>query len=149
MITARTTAALPTTIASFVPASRELADELQIEELRPSAAAGAEWHSCAFRVRWREGAMTWLSAIEATAAASADMTSPTARWGTAEFQTDARVALLVDRVRSRSEIILVNGTYGAADDHQLVATPAPVPMLRAQTHHRPGTCMRSGGCNCQ
>jgi hypothetical protein len=143
VITARTTATLPTTIASFVPASGELVDELQIEELRLSAGAGGEWHSCAFRVRWGEGAMTWLSAIEATGIASADMASPTARWGTAEFQTDGRVALLLDRARSRSELILVNGTHAAAGDLR-IASPAPVQLLRALTHHRPGTCMRSG-----
>ena len=131
VITSRKTASLPTTIASFVPASRELADELQIEELRPSAAPGDEWHGCAFRVRWKAGAMTWLSAIEASGIASADDPSPTGRWGTAEFQTDARVAVLLDRARTRSEIILVNGAYAAAGDHQIVARPARVPLLRA------------------
>ena len=131
VITARTTARLPTTIASFVPASGELANQLQIEELQPSAAAGDEWHRCAFRVRWSGGAMTWLSAIEVTGAPSAGMTSPTARWGTAEFQTDARVALLVDRARAKSEIILVNGAYAAAGDHQIVGSLGRVPLLRA------------------
>ncbi len=131
VITARTTARLPTTIASFVPASGELANQLQIEELQPSAAAGDEWHSCAFRVRWSGGAMTWLSAIEVTGAPSAGMTSPTARWGTAEFQTDARVALLLDRARAKSEIILVNGAYAAAGGHQIVGSLGRVPLLRA------------------
>lgn len=89
--------------------------------------------------------MTWLSAIEATGVAAGDMAAPQARWGTDEVQTDARGAVLLEGGRTTPEIILVNGSRAAVDDHQIFTVPARVPLLRAQAHGWPGTCSASIG----
>jgi len=149
VVTARKTASLPITIASFIPATGELADALHIEEVVLDATPGNGWHSSAFRVRWNAGTMTWLGAIETSGLASDDSASPRSQWGTAEFHTDARIALLLDRVGGASEVILVNGTLARAHNHQSVSLASRVPLRRfavtsrARNMHEVGASVRS------
>ena len=130
VVTARKTASLPMTIASFIPATSELADALDIEEAVLDATPGHGWRSSAFRVRWSGGTMTWLGAVETSGLASSDSASPRSQWGTAEFHTDARIAVLLDRVGGASEVILVNGTLARARNRQIVSLASRVPLRR-------------------
>ena len=126
-----TAAALPTTIATFIPATPEVGRQLVMEESRIHTAPGPDWHGCAFRVRWSAGAMLVLAAVEAAGAASRDTSAPPHRWGTSEMQTDARVAALIDYSIGRSEAVLVNGALVSAHStHRLVNLPRRVPLLR-------------------
>ena len=127
-----TAAALPATVATFIPATPEVGRQLVMEESRIHTAPGPDWHGCAFRVRWSAGAMLVLAAVEAAGAASGDTSAPPHRWGTSEMQTDARVAAVIDySVGARSEAVLVNGAMVSAHStHRLVNLPRRVPLLR-------------------
>jgi hypothetical protein len=82
-------------------------------------------------VRWERGAILLLASIEKSGVATQDTSAPSTRWGTAELQTDARVAAVVDRPEGRSEAILVNGALiSGAREHHLVSLSRRVPLLR-------------------
>jgi hypothetical protein len=129
-----------------VPASAELARHLEIEEVQLTADPGPGWHAAGFRIRWQHGAMSLLSSIESSGVAAQDTSAPLQRWGTAELQTDARLAAVIDHSGGRSEAILVNGALvSASHEHQLVSLSRRVPLLRltastvAPTVHEVGT----------
>jgi hypothetical protein len=120
-----------TTVATFITATAELARRLEIEEVPLAIEPGNGWHGAAFRVRWERGAMSLLAAIESSGVAAQDTAAPAQRWGTAELQTDARLAAVIDHPDGRSEAVLVNGAVvSAARAHQLVSLSRRVPMLR-------------------
>ena len=107
----RTTRAalLPATVATFIPATGEVADQLVIEAAKVERLPGPLWHASAFRVRWTGGAMVILVAVEQSGQAGRDTAAPTDRWGTAELQTDARVAAADRSGVGPLGSILVNG----------------------------------------
>jgi hypothetical protein len=122
---------VPATVATFIPATPAMAMGLHIEAVPVAIRAGEGWHGSAFRVRWKGGAMVMLAAIESSGLATRADTAPADRWGTAELQTDARVALLIDYTRSGSEAVLVNGaTLRATAGPGLIALPRREPMVR-------------------
>ena len=122
---------LPATFASFIPAAAELTRQLRIEESTVEAPPGEDWHGRAFRVRWSGGAMVTLAAVELDGIAPRETAAPAARWGTAEVQTDARVATLIDHAAGPSEAILVNGAFvNEHPMHALVSLSRRVPLLR-------------------
>jgi hypothetical protein len=126
-----TLATTGTTVATFVPATPELARHLEIEDVKLSRKPGAGWRGCGFRVRWEKGAMVLLAAIETGGVAAQDTAAPSQRWGTGELQTDARVAAVIDWPAGRSEAILVNGAVvSSSPGHGLVSLPRRVPLLR-------------------
>jgi hypothetical protein len=123
--------ALPATLAVFIPATPEVATELQLQTCDITAAPGPGWHGAAFRVQWRGGAMTLLSAIEDGDVSNRDSSAPDVRWGTAELQTDARCAGLIDRNAAATDAVLVNGAVVAAGPAlELVSLGRRVPLLR-------------------
>ena len=123
-----------TTVATFFPATPELARQLEIEDVKLSIEPGAGWHGCGFRVRWERGAMVLLAAIEASGVAAHDTAAPLQRWGIGELQTDARVAAVIDWPGGRSEAVLVNGAIvSTSPGHDLVSLPRRVPLLRLAT----------------
>ncbi|MGH9370620.1 MAG: heparinase II/III family protein, partial [Vicinamibacterales bacterium] len=131
VIRASTLAPLPASLAIFIPAARELADKLAMAPSQIDVAPGAAWHGCAFRVRWKGGAMTILSAVERSGGIERIAAAPSERWGTAELQTDARVAVVIDYSSGPSEAILVDGAFvGARPAHSLVSLSRRVPLLR-------------------
>jgi hypothetical protein len=131
VICGRMTASLPATLATFIPATPEGAAQLAIEQVDIRTPPGPDWHGSAFRVRWGRHAMVLLSAVERDGLASRDTAAPADRWGTAELQTDARVAVFVDHTAGPSEAILVNGAFISADSrHHLISLPRRVPLLR-------------------
>jgi hypothetical protein len=124
-------ATLPTTVATFISASAETAQHLEIEHARVAAPPGAGWHGSAFRLRWAGGVMTVLAALEERGTAANESSAPPDRWGTDELQTDARVAVLIDHATGRSEAVLVNGAFvDAHSTHRLVDLPRRMPLLR-------------------
>ena len=126
-----TVAASATTVATFFPATPDLARHLEIEDVRLAIEPGPGWHGCGFRIRWERGAMVLLAAIETGGVAAQDTAGPSLRWGTSELQTDARVAAVVDQPGGRSEAILVNGAIiSSAPGHDLVSLSRRVPLLR-------------------
>ena len=119
------------TIATFIPAMSELADQLSIDALEVSLEPGSGWLGRGFRVRWRGGAMTLLAALEQDGVAARDTAAPPGRWGTPELQTDARLACVIDRTGAASEVLLVNGAFvSSAPGAHLVSLARPVPLLR-------------------
>jgi hypothetical protein len=124
---------LPATIATFIPSSPELAEALAVEPARVETGPGDGWHACAFRARWRGGAMVLLASVERSGVAACDGSAPARRWGTAALETDARVALLVERIAGASEAILINGSGAHAPANALVSLPARAPALRMFT----------------
>ncbi|MGH9372006.1 MAG: alginate lyase family protein [Vicinamibacterales bacterium] len=134
VIRVKASASLPTSIATFIAAAGDVAADLMIEPLTVRVAPGSNWHGCACRVRWTGGAMTMLAAVEASGVATRDSAAPPDRWGTAELQTDARTAVIIDRVTGPSEAVLVNGALVTSQrTHQLVSLSRPVPLLRLPT----------------
>ena len=127
----RAPVSLPTTLATFIPAKPEIAEQLQMEAAPIVEAPGPDWHAAAFRVRWARGTTAILAAIERTGVASSDTAAPPERWGTAELQTDARVAMVSDHAAARSDLILVNGAFiDAHPAHSLISLPRPVQLIR-------------------
>jgi hypothetical protein len=125
------TSVRPASVATFIPASSEGSELLAIQQLEIQSAPGPGWYGAAWRVRWRGGAMTLLSAIETSGLADRDTSAPSVRWGTAELQTDARVGLVIDRAAATTEAILVNGSVVAAHDGgALVSVARRQPILR-------------------
>jgi hypothetical protein len=146
VVRTRTVAGQATTVATFVPASAEIARQLELEEAALAVDPGAGWHGSGFRVRWERGAMSLLAAIETSGVAAQDTSAPAQRWGTAELQTDARLAAVIDHPGGRSEAVLVNGSLvSAAREHQLISLSRRVPLLRltastvAPSMHEVGT----------
>ena len=111
----------PATVATFIPATSWITGNVRIEPL-PIDAGVAGWHSAAFRLRWNGGVICLLSAVESDGIATSEDSGPRSRWGTAEVQTDARVALLVGDGSGASGVLLVNGTYAAVGHAQIVGT---------------------------
>ena len=123
--------ALPSSVATFIPATAEVADGLSIEELPVDLPPGADWHGRGFRLRWSRGAMALLSAVEQLGIADRDTAAPPGPWGTAGLRTDARAAALIDRAGGRSEVILINGAVATAHPgHPVVSLARRVPFLR-------------------
>jgi hypothetical protein len=128
-------ATLPTTIASFIPACAGLATGIAIEETAVETSPGSRWHGCAFRIRWQGGTMAMLATIERDGVAEHDSSAPTDRWGTAELQTDARVAVFIDRAAGQSEAILVNGaSVHAHRTDRLISLSRRVPLMRMRAN---------------
>jgi hypothetical protein len=124
-------AAAPATIGTFIPARAALTSALGIEAIPVAVHPGDGWHGCAFRVRWKGGAMVILAAVESSGLATRADTAPSDRWGTAELQTDARIALLIDYARGGSEAMLVNGaTLRPAAGPALIALARRTPLVR-------------------
>jgi hypothetical protein len=67
--------------------------------------------------------MCLLTAVELDGMATSQDSAPPMRWGTADVQTDARLALLIDEDRRPSETLLVNGA-------ELLAGAARIVSLR-------------------
>lgn len=125
-------AALPATAAAFVPADGAAGAQLALETLRVDAEPGPGWHACAFRARWEGGIVTVLSAIEVSGIARSGDASPGKRWGTADYRTDARLAVIIDRRGSEAEAILVNGrVLESSDGRGGLSLPAPAALIRA------------------
>lgn len=146
VVRTRTVAGKATTVATFVPASADVARQLQIEEAALVVDPGTGWHGSGFRVRWDRGAMSLLAAIETSGVAAQDSAAPAQRWGTAEVQTDARLAAVINHPDGRSEAIVVNGAQvSAAQEQQLISLSRRVPLLRltassvAPSMHEVGT----------
>jgi hypothetical protein len=119
----------PATIATFIPATSAITSGVNIESL-PVERPAAGWHTASFRLRWDRGEMLLLAAIEPAEIASDRDAAPATRWGTAEFQTDARLALVVKDGHGWSEAVLVNGAELHVDGDALVALPHRLPLVR-------------------
>jgi hypothetical protein len=131
VIESLTMATAGTTVATFVAATAELARQLEIEDVRLTIEPEPGWHGCGFRIRWEQGAMVLLAAIETSGVAAQDTAAPSRRWGIAELQTDARVAAVIDQPGGRSEAILVNGALiSSSPGHDLISLSRRVPLLR-------------------
>jgi hypothetical protein len=127
---------LPVTFATFVPATAALARDLSIESLGVDVVPGDHWHTAAFRLRWQKGAITILSAIERTGKPGSENGAPPHRWGPADLQSDARVAVLIDYASAASEAVLVNGSVlKAQGTHEIVSIARRVPLLRLTPTH--------------
>jgi hypothetical protein len=75
--------------------------------------------------------MLLLAAIETTGVATRTDAAPSNRWGTAEVQTDARVALLIDNASSSGEAIVINGAMlSRVPDRPMVVLPHRTPIQR-------------------
>jgi hypothetical protein len=121
----------PATVATFIPAVAEMTEQLSIDSVRLTTLPSSDWRGCAFRVRWRNGAMVVLAAIETTGLAIRDTAAPPERWGTADVQTDARLAAVIDLPAGRCEAVLVNGaTVSSSPSDHLVRLARRVPLLR-------------------
>jgi heparinase II/III-like protein len=103
-----TTVTPPATIATFIPATSEITGNVSAEPV-PIERRPAGWHTAAFRLRWNDGLMWLLAAVELDGVAPCEDSVPPARWGTAAIQTDARLALLIEHGGRTSEALLVNG----------------------------------------
>ena len=119
----------PATIATFIPATSAITSGVTIEPL-PSGQPAAGWHAASFRLRWDRGEMLLLAAIEPAGIASDHDAAPVSRWGTAEFQTDARLALLVKDGQGWSEAVLVNGAELHVGGDPLVSLQHRRPLVR-------------------
>ena len=122
----------PATVATFIPATPAMAWRLHIERgdrrrSVPATAGTAARSGCAgAAARWS----CWPRWSRA-ASPPARTRRLADRWGTAELQTDARVALLIDYTRSRSEAMLVNGATLRAIAGHWSHCPASVAMPSA------------------
>jgi hypothetical protein len=110
---------LPQTIATFIPSAAAFAVDLMLEAL-PVAATTPGWHSRAWRATSGKASATLLAAIENTGVAAGDKTSPGVPWGTADVQTDGRVAVLLE-YPGRTQSFVVNGR-GIAPVRELAAS---------------------------
>ena len=119
----------PAAIATFIPATSALASGLNLESV-PVEHPPAGWHNSAFRLRWNGGEMVLLSAIELDGMATSQDAGPPARWGTAEVQSDARLALLIDDGGGVTESVLVNGAQLYVGANPMVRLPDRRPMVR-------------------
>jgi heparinase II/III-like protein len=119
----------PATVATFIPAIAGVATGLNLESL-PVECKAAGWHNTAFRLRWNGGQMMLLSAVELDGMATSEDAGPSTLYGTAEVQTDARLALLVDDGRGRTEVVLVNGAHLHTGADPLVTLPRRCQMVR-------------------
>lgn len=130
VLCARISAALPGTVAAFIAATAEVADGLSVERLELTSQIGAGWCASAFRARWRLGAVSLLSAVPATAAPGASAV-PDRPWGTAELQTDGRLAAIIDVAGEPQEGILGDGsTLTGVLATSPLTLPGRVPLLR-------------------
>lgn len=130
----------PATIATFIPATSANASGVGIESV-PVERPAAGWRNTAFRLRWNGGAMFLLAALEPNGIAVEQSSAPFTRWGTAELQTDARLALVIDEGRGRwSKALIVNGAQLHAGSKPLVSLPHRPATIRltqlAPTVHR-------------
>jgi hypothetical protein len=119
----------PATIATFIPAPSAITSGLCIESV-PIERPAAGWRNTAFRVHWNGAVMFLLAALEPNGIAADESSAPFTRWGTAEVQTDARVALLIDDGHGWSEALMVNGAALHTGRHTLVSLPHHSPMVR-------------------
>jgi len=110
----------PVTIATFISATSAITAPAGIEPV-PIEQRAAGWHTAAFRLRWNGGGMCLLAAVELDGMATSQDSAPPMRWGTAEVQTDARLALQIDEDRGPSETLLVNGAELLADSARIVS----------------------------
>ena len=121
----------PTAVATFIPACAAMAQPLSIEQIPLAVVPDAGWRGCAFRARWRNGAMVLLTAVETTGLAAGDSAAPPCDWGTAEVLTDARVAAVIEGAGGQSEALLVNGaTVSSSPAQYLVRLPHRVRLQR-------------------
>jgi Heparinase II/III-like protein/Heparinase II/III N-terminus len=118
-----------TTIATFIPATSAITSGVSIDAV-PVERSAAGWHTASFRLRWTGGEMFLLAAVESDGLAADQDAGPDTRWGTAEIQTNARLALLVSDGRGRSEALLVNGAELHAGSDPLVSLPDRRPLVR-------------------
>jgi hypothetical protein len=72
--------------------------------------------------------MYLLTAVEPDGIAADHDSAPPSRWGTADLQTDARLALLIER--GASEALLVNGSELHAGGDAIVSLPARRAIVR-------------------
>jgi len=119
----------PATIATFIPATTSIANGLDIESV-PVERPAAGWRNTAFRVRWSDGVMLLLAALEPNGVAADQSSAPSTLWGTAEVQTNARLALLIRTRQGWSEGLIVNGTQLRAGSRLLVSLPHRSAMIR-------------------
>jgi hypothetical protein len=121
----------PATVATFIPATAAMASRLTVERVELTRPPGPGWHASAFQLRWSGGSMLLLAAIETTGVATRTDAAPSNRWGTAEVQTDARVALLIDNASSSGEAIVINGAMlSRVPDRPMVVLPHRTPIQR-------------------
>ena len=120
----------PASVATFVPASAAIAEELSIDAVRVDAGPGPDWHGSAFRVSWRSGSAVILSAVERRPAAD-ERAAPPQVWGAAGLHTDGRAAVLIDGPSGEWEAILVGGTIlTSAGGPPVISSAEPLPLLR-------------------
>ena len=119
----------PATIATFISATSAIASGVSIESV-PIERFAAGWRNTAFRVRWDGGVMTLLAALETNGIAADQSSGPLTRWGTAEVQTDARLALLIREGRAGYGALIVNGAEVHSFSRALVSLPHRSPMVR-------------------
>lgn len=117
----------PATIATFIPATSTITGNVTLDPV-PIERSAAGWHSAAYRLRWNGGAMYLLTAVEPDGIAADHDSAPPSRWGTADLQTDARLALLIER--GASEALLVNGSELHEGGDAIVSLPARRAIVR-------------------
>jgi hypothetical protein len=130
-----TTVRPPGTVATFIPATSAITGNVSVEPV-PIEQSAAGWHSAAFRLHWNGGLMCLLTAVESDGVATSHDAAPPGRWGTADVQTDARLALLIDDGRGPSEALLVNGAELHAASERIVSLPDRRALVRV-THLAP------------
>ncbi len=101
------TAPLPATVAAFVPASPDMTPGLAIEQLPVEEAPGPAWHAAAFAVRWTDGVVTLIAAVERSGIAGGSASAPGGRWGAAGLRTDRRLAARIERTDGSSRCVVV------------------------------------------
>jgi hypothetical protein len=127
-----TTVRPPGTVATFIPATSAITGNVSVEPV-PIEQSAAGWHSAAFRLHWNGGLMCLLTAVESDGVATSHDAAPPGRWGTADVQTDARLALLIDDGRGPAEALLVNGAELHAASERIVSLPDRRALVRV-TH---------------
>ena len=131
LLVGRTTAALPVTIASFLPATPAVARGLRLGTLAVEEDPGPGWRGSAFRAQWENGAATVLAALEAGGTPGPDRRAPAVRWGTNRVRIDGRVAALIESASGVGEAILVHGAALESSLPQAALTlPHPVALTR-------------------
>jgi hypothetical protein len=110
-----------------------------VSRLAPAIPTPADWQAWAFEAVLPAGRATLLYALERTGIASSAAAAPGVDWGLPELQTDARVALYLQREGGAAEAVLVNGARLQASGRRLIDRNDRVPLLRTALRPGPAT----------
>jgi hypothetical protein len=124
---------LPGTIVTFVSAAESGADLIAVDEIALENRPAAGWNGAAGHVRWREGSMIVLSAVEQDLGQRPDRTRLPGRWGAAGFETDGRLAAIIELAGRPREVIIADGAFlSERSGRPALLLSEPAPLLRTR-----------------